>query len=134
MLSLTIYLCMTKSAGFLGALLSWSAFRPLSRMSYAIYLTHAWIVYIVLGTRRQLIDQSSRSLAFHLLATLLSSLLIGFAFNVLVETPIINALGEYKRNRIRSSTLRKENIREIEEEDTEKKSKDYQLLVIKTKS
>lgn len=102
-LSLLIWLCVTNNGGIVGRVLSWSGFKPFSRMTYAIYLTHAWILYIVLGARRDLIDLSTRSITFHLAGVILCSFAVGFLFNVTCETPIINMLEFYKNWRTRSS-------------------------------
>ncbi|KAH9388432.1 hypothetical protein TYRP_023498 [Tyrophagus putrescentiae] len=92
-LTCAIWLCATGNGGHLGSLLSWSAFRPISRASYALYLMHAWAVWVALGTRRTLIPLADGwSLALHLLAVVFGSLFVGITFNVLVETPFINAL------------------------------------------
>ncbi|KAH9392278.1 hypothetical protein TYRP_005351 [Tyrophagus putrescentiae] len=101
-LTCAIWLCATGNGGHLSSLLSWSAFRPISRASYALYLTHAWVVWVALGTRRTLIPLADGwSLALHLLAVVFGSLFVGITFNVLVETPFINALEQYKRRRER---------------------------------
>lgn len=60
MLTLVMWLCATNNGTILGRLLSWSGFRPLSRVTYSTYLTHSWVLWVALGTRRELIDLKVR--------------------------------------------------------------------------
>lgn len=96
MLTLVIWLCITKNGSVIGALLSWSGLRVLSRMTYAVYLCHAWVCWVVLGTRRDLIDLSTRSLVIMMMGIVVVSYMVGFIFTIMFETPVIHLIEHIK--------------------------------------
>ncbi len=88
---------MTGNGGLLGRLLSSKVFRPLSRTTYAVYLTHVWVVWVTAGARRAPIDLSAHSLLLLFAAEVLVAFGIGFLFTVLFESPVIYALHYIKK-------------------------------------
>lgn len=96
-LTLVVWLCLTNNGTIIGRFLSWTALRPLSRMTYSVYLTHAWVLWIALGTRRELIDPSARSILLLSSGVITASFVIGFFFTILFETPLIHFLEYIKR-------------------------------------
>lgn len=91
-LTLVIWLCLTKNGSLVGRLLSWSGFRPLSRMTYSVYLTHSWVLWVVLGARRDLIDLSATFITLLCAGVIVLSYFIGFIFTILFETPLIHVI------------------------------------------
>lgn len=98
MLTAIIWLCLTGNGGIVGRVLSWHAFRPLSRMTYSVYLTHAWILWIALGARRELIDIAGLSVAVFCGGILVAVYIIGFIFTVIFEAPLFHLLEQFKKS------------------------------------
>ncbi len=82
-----IWMCITGNGGFVNKFLSWKAFIPLSRLTYSVFLTHAWIVWIYWGSKRDLVDLNSLTIISLYLGVLLMSYLIGALFSILFESP-----------------------------------------------
>ncbi|KAH7636895.1 acyltransferase-like protein 3 [Dermatophagoides farinae] len=101
MLTLLIFMCITRPQSMIARILSWKAFRPFSRMTFSVYLTHALVLYVALGSRHNLIDLSITSLTFLCFSTLLSSYAFGSVFTILFESPIINLFGYVKHDLLR---------------------------------
>ena len=97
MLTSIIWLCLTNNGGIVGRVLCWPGFRPLSRLTYSVYLTHAWILWIALGTRRDLIDPSGRSFIVLFGGVLVSAYILGFVFTVVFESPLFHLMDYVKR-------------------------------------
>lgn len=97
MLTAILWLCVTGNGGIAGSLLCWSAWKPLSRMTYAVYLTHAWVLHVVLGSRRDLIDLNVRSVLVFCSGTLFMCYLVAAVFTVLFESPLVQAIESLKR-------------------------------------
>jgi len=111
MLSTLIYLCITNNAGPVGQLLAWKGFIPLSRLTYSVYLTHVWVVYVTLGARRQLIDPNTRYAVILCCGTVLVSFAVGTLFTILFESPLIHWMNSFKRrNHETSGTSKKETL------------------------
>ena len=53
-----IWACVTSNGGFINKFLSWNFWVVLSRLSYSVYLTHAWSILILVGTARSPFDTS----------------------------------------------------------------------------
>ena len=91
-LTLVIWLCITDNGGLVGSFLSHPIFRPLSRMTYSVYLTHVWVLLVAMGARRDLIDLNMHSIVLLLMSILMFSFMVGFVFTVLIENPVIHAI------------------------------------------
>ncbi|CAG2105807.1 unnamed protein product [Medioppia subpectinata] len=88
-IALMIWCCLSGNGGLVNRLLSWKAFVPLARLTYSVYLTHAWIVWIFYSSRRERIDLNSFSLLLIFSHNLLMSYIIGIIFSVVFEMPCI---------------------------------------------
>lgn len=85
---------------------------------------------MALGTRRTLIDLiDGWSLAFHVTSVVSVSIVIGIVFNVLVETPLLNALQQYKKRR--EEEIKKQDNREINLYD-KVESKELKVVFVST--
>ncbi|KPM07832.1 Acyltransferase-like protein 3 [Sarcoptes scabiei] len=91
-LSMVIWLCITGNGFFVGHFLSLKVFRPLSRMTYSVYLSHVFVIFVRVGTSRQLMDIGTISMTFILTSTIVLSYLLGFLFTIIVESPLIQML------------------------------------------
>lgn len=92
-LTAAIGLCLTgNGSGVVGKILSTPSLKPLSRLTYSVYLTHVWVLLVALGGRREVIDLHFGSLVCFLLSIVLLSFGVGFVFSVLVENPVLHAI------------------------------------------
>ncbi len=101
-----IWMCITGNGGFVNKFLSWKAFIPLSRLTYCVYLTHAWIVWIYWGSRRDVVDMNSFNILSIFCGIILMSYICGFTFSLIFESPFLNLqiylrdyLIDYKKDR-----------------------------------
>ncbi|XP_070388774.1 nose resistant to fluoxetine protein 6-like isoform X3 [Dermacentor albipictus] len=82
------YACATKRGGWFNGFFSWTAFRPLSRLTFCIYLTHVPVFYIRTGNMRTNFELSE----FFQLSTSLGiycfSVVFGLALHLCVEAPV----------------------------------------------
>ena len=53
-----IWACVTSNGGLVNQFLSWDLWIPLSRLSYSVYLTHAWSIWLFVGSARSGLDTS----------------------------------------------------------------------------
>lgn len=97
LLTLVIWLCITKNGSLVGSFLQWTPFRPLSRLTYSVYLTHAWTVWVYTGTRRNLIDLNSVQAVQLLMAIVVISYVVAFFFTIIFESPLIRFI-EYLKD------------------------------------
>jgi len=96
-LAILIWLCISGNGGFINKFLSWKAFVPLSRLTYSIYLTHAWIVWIYWGSKRDLIDMKNFTILSLVSGVLFMSFFLGALFSLLFESPFLK-LQKYLKN------------------------------------
>ena len=96
MLTLLLWLCITNNGGIVGRILSWNAWKPFARLTYSVYLTHVWILYVVLGGRRQLVDLNLRAILVLCGGNLFLSYLVAAIFTLLFESPLIQAIDSLK--------------------------------------
>ncbi|RWS23795.1 Nose resistant to fluoxetine protein 6-like protein, partial [Leptotrombidium deliense] len=54
-----IYACSSGYGGLINRFLSCSAFVPLARLTFMVYLTHMWLVWCYMATRRDLLHTST---------------------------------------------------------------------------
>jgi peptidoglycan/LPS O-acetylase OafA/YrhL len=80
-------MCITGNGGLVNKLLSWKAFIPLSRLTYSVYLTHAWLVEIYWASKRDLMDMNNFSILSLTSGLLLTSYGLGAVFSLLFESP-----------------------------------------------
>ena len=84
-----IWLCITGNGGLVNDFLSAKVFTPLSRLTYSVYLTHVWVIWVFVGTRRERIDASWTDNLFIFTHNVAISYIIGFLFTVLFEAPVL---------------------------------------------
>ena len=84
-----IWLCISGNGGKLNDWLSSKIFIPLSRLTYSVYLTHVWIIWLFVGTRRERIDTEWTEVLFVFLHNLIISYVIGFIFALVFELPVL---------------------------------------------
>jgi len=101
-------MCITGNGGFINKFLSWKAFVPLSRLTYSVYLTHAWILWIYWGSKRDLIDMNSFTIFTLVFGILLMSYFLGFIFSLLFESPAL-VLQKYLTDFLKSNIDRRNN-------------------------
>ncbi|XP_054153015.1 nose resistant to fluoxetine protein 6-like [Oppia nitens] len=87
--SLMIWLCVSGNGGLVNQLLSMKPFIPLGRLTYSVYLCHAWLIWYYVGTRRHLTDVSQYNILINFTHITVMSYITGFIFYVLFESPII---------------------------------------------
>ena len=92
-----IWMCSTGNGGFVNRFLSFRLWRPLSEINYSVYLTHAWIVWVFMGTRRAQIELNAFHLAHTFIYNILSSYIVGFLFSISFEMPMIRLLKMFKK-------------------------------------
>lgn len=92
-----IWMCTTGNAGLVNRFLSWKAFLPLSRITYSVYLTHIWIVWIYWGSKKDLVYLDNFSIYSLCISIITTSYLLGFLFSVLFEYPI-SVLQNYSKS------------------------------------
>lgn len=109
----SVWLCVTGNGGLLGRLLASSVFRPLSRTTYAVYLTHVWVVWVTAGARRAPIDLSAHALLLLFAAEVLVAFGLGTLFTVLFESPVIHALHYIKKMAISVEEEKRVVVREL---------------------
>ena len=103
MLAWLIWLCSTGNGGAFGRFVCWRGWQPLSRLTYAVYLSHGWILYFSLGSLRSLLDYHPIQVIFWTCGLILVSYCVGFHFSVVFETPLINFLEEMKHHFLKNS-------------------------------
>ena len=82
-------MCITGNGGLVNRFLSSKAFIPLSRLTYSVYLTHAWIVWIYWGSKSESVDMANNFSIISLFSSILFiSYIIGFIFTLLFESPL----------------------------------------------
>nr|XP_046910342.1 nose resistant to fluoxetine protein 6-like [Dermatophagoides farinae] len=88
-LTMIIFICITNPESFVAIILSWQFFRPLSRITFSVFLTHFLVVYIIRDTSRNLFDLHYPSILMISVAALMLAYIFGFIFTLLFESPII---------------------------------------------
>ena len=84
-----IWLCISGNGGLINRCLSSYVFIPLSRLTYSVYLTHVWVIWIFVGTRRERIDTNVLEIILIFSHNIVISYIIGFIFALLFEIPVI---------------------------------------------
>lgn len=82
------YACATGRGGWLNGFMSWKAFRPLSRLTFCIYLTHVPIYYLRSGNIKTNFDLSEFFQLSAALAVFWFSVVFGLVLHLCVEAPV----------------------------------------------
>ncbi len=80
-------MCITGNGGLVNKLLSWKGFIPLSRLTYSVYLTHVWLVWMYWASKKDLVDMNNFSILSLTSGILLMSYGLGAIFSLLFESP-----------------------------------------------
>ncbi|XP_076472960.1 nose resistant to fluoxetine protein 6-like [Babylonia areolata] len=81
--------CVTGNGGFVNTILSWSAFVPVSRLSYCIYLLHIMVIMLYVMNRRATIFFDDVNLVFLYLGSLVASCVVAFVASLAFESPMM---------------------------------------------
>ncbi|XP_064457135.1 nose resistant to fluoxetine protein 6-like [Ornithodoros turicata] len=81
-------LCSSGQAGILGELLSSSVMRPLSKLSYLIYLLHPIPIYIHVAATREAYQLDHYYMTIFFFGVLLASVLMAYLAYIMVELPL----------------------------------------------
>ena len=108
LLTIVLWLCLTGNGGIINDFLSHKLWRPLSRLSYSIYVTHPWIIAIITGNQREPIWLTAISILTLWSVVVVLSVLVSIVFSILFEAPLFRAL-----DRLRTGSIRKHTIRAI---------------------
>ena len=84
-----IWLCLSGNGGLINDFLSAKVFTPFSRLTYSVYLTHVWVIWVFVGSRRERVDGSWTEITFMFTNNIVISYIIGFLFTVLFEVPVL---------------------------------------------
>ncbi|XP_011450645.3 nose resistant to fluoxetine protein 6 [Magallana gigas] len=84
-----IYACATGNGGFVNTLLSWSAFGPLARLSYCLYLVHPVIMYAYYFSSRTPIYLTDFSAIYLFLGNIVLSFMVAFVSSLVFEAPMM---------------------------------------------
>ncbi|KAK3088547.1 hypothetical protein FSP39_020450 [Pinctada imbricata] len=84
-----IFACCTGNGGYINTLLSWSAFVPLSRLTFAAYLVHPIIMEVYSGSLRYPMELTDLTFIFLFFGYLVSSLAAAFILSLAFESPMM---------------------------------------------
>ncbi|XP_046608890.1 nose resistant to fluoxetine protein 6-like [Neodiprion virginianus] len=84
-----IYACTHGYGGFVNRFLSWPFFRPVSRLSFSIYLMHILLQFMRSGVARTPIAFSNSLLIYESFIDLALSIVVAFMLTLFVEYPMI---------------------------------------------
>jgi peptidoglycan/LPS O-acetylase OafA/YrhL len=84
-----IWICISGNGSLINKIFSSNIFVPLSRLTYSVYLTHVWVIWLYVGSRRERIDTNQSEVFFIFLHNIVIAYFVGFLFSLLFEMPII---------------------------------------------
>ncbi|XP_076455759.1 nose resistant to fluoxetine protein 6-like [Babylonia areolata] len=84
-----IFACSKGCGGFVNTLLSWSAWQPLSRLTYGVYLVHCVVLFVIGGNLKKPLYVDPWTVTTLSLAVTVLSYLASFIFSMLVEAPTL---------------------------------------------
>jgi peptidoglycan/LPS O-acetylase OafA/YrhL len=105
-------MCITGNGGLINKFLSWKAFISLARMTYSVYLTHAWIMWTYWGSRRDLVDMHHFNFITLFCGILLMCYTTGAIFSLLFESPFI-VLQNHLRDYLTTNNTHKKDFQNI---------------------
>jgi len=85
-----IFACIKGYGGFVNELLSWSAFGPLARMTYCVYLIHLNFIKIYFAYMRKPIFYTTFGHIQLYFGVLLTVFLLSFLLSLTIEAPFLN--------------------------------------------
>ncbi|XP_070533924.1 nose resistant to fluoxetine protein 6-like [Ptychodera flava] len=84
-----IFACETGNGGPVHTFLSWSAWIPLSRLTYCTYLIHPIVIYIYYWSRKTPIHYTEMNMVYYFVASLVLSYACAFVVSLAIEAPMI---------------------------------------------
>ncbi|KAL3173156.1 hypothetical protein MRX96_012291 [Rhipicephalus microplus] len=81
------FACATGRGGILNAFLAWKALRPLSRLTYCIYLVHLWFFLIRMGNMRTNFELDEYTQLMMSLGIFCYSIFFGYVLHLCCEAP-----------------------------------------------
>jgi len=85
-----IFACQNKFGGLIQNFLSWSAFMPLSRLTYGVYLIHLMTIIVFYESKLSTRAYADLDFAFQFVSITVMSYAAAFILAVTVEYPILN--------------------------------------------
>ena len=89
-ISWVILACVKQRGGVIDSFLSWSAWVPLARVQYCVYLLHRTIIHINNSYSETVVRYSHTLLTFQFIGILAISTFAAFVFVILFEAPIVH--------------------------------------------
>ncbi|GFO24199.1 nose resistant to fluoxetine protein 6-like [Plakobranchus ocellatus] len=87
-----ILACVNGYGGVINSILSWTAWVPLSRLTFGTYLIHPMVIFYFNNNRRTVAYFTYHFVIERFLATALLSFAIAYVLNMLIETPVRNLI------------------------------------------
>ncbi|XP_064627095.1 nose resistant to fluoxetine protein 6-like [Lineus longissimus] len=84
-----IFACSTGYGGFINTFLSWSAFIPLSRLTYCAYLLHPILMYVYQYGQRTLFHATDLTIHYLITGHLFNTYCLSFFVSLALEAPMI---------------------------------------------
>lgn len=90
-LSWIVFACATGRGGLINSLLSWDALVPLGRLSYSIFLVHAYFVFFKAWTIRQRLESQHFQIMSSAVSNFVMATVAGYLVHVFLERPLVLA-------------------------------------------
>ncbi|KAH6945803.1 hypothetical protein HPB50_009991 [Hyalomma asiaticum] len=106
-----VFACITGRGGVINSLLSWDALVPLGRMSYSIYLVHAYFVFYKAWTIRQRIESHHFQIMSSAVSNFMMATAAGYLVYVFLEQPLVFAwemANEWTNKQVKKPALQAE--------------------------
>ncbi|XP_070533920.1 nose resistant to fluoxetine protein 6-like [Ptychodera flava] len=84
-----IFACETGNGGPVNTLLSWSAWTPLSRLTYGAYLVHPIVLFAYYWGRKTPVHYTDMNMIYYFVASLILSYACAFVLSLAIEAPMI---------------------------------------------
>ncbi|RUS90314.1 hypothetical protein EGW08_001912, partial [Elysia chlorotica] len=92
-----ILACVSGYGGVVNSFLSWTAWVPLSRLTFGVYLCHPMVMYYFNNNRRTVLYFTYHFVMERFLATVLLSFAVSYILSLLIETPVRNIIKPSKK-------------------------------------
>lgn len=130
MLVMIMWVCITDECCYVNQILSLKFWRPLSRVTYSVYLTHPWVIALLIGARRQPFIQDFGSVFSHLLTVFVLSFIVGLLFSIFFEGPFCIGM-EYLKPLLLPKELQNNSQQDSNFEDIKMSEKEKELTLLK---
>ena len=85
-----VYACHNGYGSLINDVLSWKAFIPLSRLTYATYMVHILVLMYYLGSSQVPMHYTDSTVAFHFMGITCMSYAVAYILAVCIEFPVFN--------------------------------------------